>query len=152
MTDQKRDAKGRLLPIHGVEGVLAGPGKLTLSEVERMNLTELRAGIRNDPEVRELLKAELTARLAQAMRFGFAELERLADAGLDPWNAPVASKLGTYLALLERMLRSYPKGDKQVVTDELKRIREIVERHESEKETVIESAPVLGTPARSEAE
>jgi len=135
LTNEDRIKAGRGSRIHGIFAV-EGRGQVVADqmalEISQMSFVELRAGLR-DPAVREAVRDELTARLAFIMEAGFSWLTKTADAGRDPFATPAAKRLPSYLALLERMLRSYPRAEQRdQMAQELARIRALMKDYEGE--------------------
>src|SRR3990172_10127221 len=135
LTDEDRIRAGEANRQHGMDAI-AGRGALPADqmaiEIGQMGFTELRAGLR-DPAIREAVRDEMTARLAFVMEAGFNWLRKTAEAGRDPFATPAAKRVPSYLALLERMLRTYPKAEQRdQMANELSRIRALMKDYEGE--------------------
>ena len=128
---KQQSEAGQKSRTHGLNAIAERGGPALLDSEERMTFLELKASV-SDPAVRDEIKAELVARLVLMMRVGFDEMEKAALSGTDPFRQPVVSKLGTYLNLLDRLLRSYPKDEgRDHFKDDLRRIQDVIERHKA---------------------
>ena len=138
-TDEDRRKGGESTIKHGIYAI-ENRGAASLAETEQMTYRELRQTLRQ-PAAREEIKLELMARLTTMMRVGFSEMERLSEQGLDVFAAPVVGRLGTYLNLLARLLGSYPPQQRDTLTEEIRRIQELVKDAERQaSETVVKSS------------
>lgn len=101
-------------------------GQAALDPTKISRLAELRSMVKTQGGRREL-KLELLARTALLVEIGFERLRQQNEEGKSIWEGGVISRLGSYMALVHRLVDSTPNEDpREVVSDEIDKIDEVL--------------------------